>query len=104
EAENNLIYGVAARLAKATSASATVPWFATIEDEGAIAGAAMWTPPYKLVLTRMSEAAARALAMHVAKKGLRPPAAMAEASTVAAFAGELARHVAIATASGVPQR
>jgi predicted GNAT family acetyltransferase len=52
EAENNLILGVSSWLAAHPERIEHTPYFAIVEDNGRIEGAAMMTPPYKLVLAR----------------------------------------------------
>ena len=57
EAEHNLILGLADQLTVSTEAYEPPIYLATVEAEGELVGCAFRTPPYKLGLTRMPEAA-----------------------------------------------
>ena len=54
EAENNLILGIAGRLVADPGADA---WFVTVERDDEVVGCAFLTPPLKLGVTRMPDAA-----------------------------------------------
>lgn len=62
EVENNLILGIAAHAA----GTAEPVYASTVEQDGAVVGCALRTPPRKLVLTRMPPGSVRALVMDVA--------------------------------------
>jgi hypothetical protein len=62
EAENNLVLSLAER----ASARQDAIYVATIEQNGAVVGCALRTPPRKLVLTRMPPSAVPALVVDVA--------------------------------------
>lgn len=61
EAENNLVLGIAAR-----AHAIDELYVATVEQDGAVVGCAVRTPPRKLLLTRMPPGAVDALAIDVA--------------------------------------
>lgn len=61
EAENNLVLGLALR-----ASTADEIYVATAEQDGAVVGCALRTPPHMLLLTRMPPAAVPALAVDVA--------------------------------------
>lgn len=62
DAENNLILGIAAYLENYSGALRVRPYFLTVHDEGAIVGAALMTPPRRLLITQMPERAMQQLA------------------------------------------
>lgn len=62
EAENSLILGIATSAADRSSEV----YVATVEQDGAVVGCALRTPPRKLVVTRMPPSAVRALVIDVA--------------------------------------
>lgn len=62
EAENSLIWGIAQTLRDRPGHYPGRAWMATIEDEDFTIGAALRTPPHRLVLTRLSSEAAGFLA------------------------------------------
>jgi hypothetical protein len=62
EIEHNLILGIAER----SRASNEALYIATVEQDGAVVGCALRTPPRKLLLTRMPPGAVCALAVDVA--------------------------------------
>ena len=72
EACHNLLLGIPARLITRGPAAAADAYFAAALDRGEIAGAAMMTPPYRIVLSHaMRPDAVRAMAEDAA--ALRPP-------------------------------
>ena len=52
EAENNLILGISSWFATYPERILRTPYFAVVEENGRVVGAAMMTPPFRLVLTR----------------------------------------------------
>jgi hypothetical protein len=52
EAENNLILGISSWFATHPERIQRRPYFAVVEEHGRVVGAAMMTPPFRLVLTR----------------------------------------------------
>ncbi len=66
EAEHNLLLGLARQLTVSTTPYEPPIYLATIEKDGTVVGCAFRTPPYKLGLTRMPEAALPALAQDLA--------------------------------------
>lgn len=55
EIENALVIGIADRCAAGQQITSSPPWFATVEDEGAIVLAAIRTPPWKASFTTRDE-------------------------------------------------
>ena len=51
EIENNLILGIASYLVSHVGDQKRQPYFLTIEDQGAITGTALMTPPRRLLIT-----------------------------------------------------
>lgn len=76
EAEHNLILGIAYRLGTSTGDYEPPLYFVTVEEEGEIVGCAIRTPPFKLSLTRMPEAAIMPLVKHVSSVHATLPAVM----------------------------
>jgi len=58
EAENNLILGIAAGLAKASAEPKEPPYFVTAHNEHGVAGCAIRSPPYPLAIARCTDSAA----------------------------------------------
>ena len=74
DSEHNLPLGVAQQVADAGAKA----FFATIEGpQGALEGAAVWTPPHRLLASRLSSEAAAALAAHLCDHALAPPGVLA---------------------------
>src|SRR2546421_11209431 len=68
EAENNLMLGHAARLARGDPISGTPSIFYGVEDDGKLAIAAMHTNPYRLLITRGPGFAIAMIADYLARK------------------------------------
>jgi L-amino acid N-acyltransferase YncA len=75
EVENNLIVGLAQRLAGDPDAAATAV-LAVVETGGALVGAALRTPPRFPIVTRLPEGAARVLAQFFSRLGDVPDGAI----------------------------
>ncbi len=74
EASHNLLLGIPARLADRSPGAATGLYLAAAVDRGEIAGAAMMTPPYRLVLSQAASlGAVRALAEDAVTLRPAPP-------------------------------
>ncbi len=65
EAENNLMLGLAARLA--TAPAEPPPFLATLEEDNQVVAAALHTPPNRLILSRAPAPAIAILADHLAR-------------------------------------
>jgi uncharacterized protein len=76
EAAHNLIIGIGRRLAAGQRVGQGPPLFAAVGDRGQVVGAALWTPPWRLVVSLMPNGAALALAEAVHAWGLRPSGAV----------------------------
>jgi len=89
EAENNLMLGVAGRVAAGGSYSADSaerPVMLTVEEEGRVIGAALQTPPHKLILSPMAPAAASAVAAYLHEHGAVVPGVLGPKEPAEAFA------------------
>jgi len=82
EAENNLMLGAVGRMSGSVGSMSLV----TVERDGAVVGAAMWTPPFHLVLTEMDFDAVRELVDDADARGLDLPGVHGPVETSAAFA------------------
>jgi hypothetical protein len=76
EAAHNLLIGIGRRLAAGQRVGQGAPLFAAIGDRGKVVGAALWTPPWRVVVSLMPRAAAVALAEAMHAWRLRPPGAV----------------------------
>lgn len=104
EAENNLILGLAERLVH-TMAGLEPPFYlAAVEEDGAVVGCAFRTPPFKLVLTRLPEAAVAALVEDVASAYAALPAVIGPEAGAHRFAGLWAGRTGAAVREGMRQR
>jgi predicted GNAT family acetyltransferase len=89
EAENNLMLGVAGRVAAGGSSSADPadrPLMLTVEEHGQVIGAALQTPPFNIILSPMAEDTASAVAAHLHAQGAMLPGVLGPKETAAAFA------------------
>lgn len=75
-AENNLIVGLAATLIADPSRYGDKPFLLTIESGDEVVGAALMTPPFKLLVTRMAPEALRELARYLHDCGAPVPAVL----------------------------
>jgi hypothetical protein len=62
EVAHNLIIGISRRLAAGLRVGHAPPLFAAIAERGQVVGAALWTPPWRVVVSLMPPSAAVALA------------------------------------------
>lgn len=87
EAENNLMIGIALRLADGTGMwGDEPPLLCAIEVGGQVVAAALQTPPYHLQLTRMDEAMMTALVAYLRAVGHVLPGVLGPEASVDAFA------------------
>lgn len=89
EAANNLLLGIAVRLAEHPDRTKQPPYLATVEADGALVVAAVMTPPHRVLLS--SAAGADPAPLRLVMDDLRAgswgvPGVMASAATSAAFA------------------
>ena len=104
EAEHSLVLGVAGALAEAPAPPPSpAPLLATVEDEGGVVGAALRTPPHKLVLTRMPAGALPAVADAVDPFGPLP-AVLGPPDLAGAFGREWAGRHGVTARPGMRQR
>ena len=76
EAENNLILGIAAYFRSYIGQVRVEPYFLTLEDSGAIVGAALMTPPRRLLITTMPDTAVTTLADFMLAETVTVPGAL----------------------------
>ena len=81
-----MVVGVAEGLAAGAEQGSGDDLFLTIEEEGAVVGVAMHTPPHALFLSRMPPAAADQLAHALAHRGRQLPGASGAMDATSAFA------------------
>lgn len=89
EALNSLIVGIAVRLAEHPDRIKQPPYLATVEDKGALAAAAVMTPPHRIILysaVGADPALLRLIADDLRVGGWRVPGVMAPSATSEAFA------------------
>jgi predicted GNAT family acetyltransferase len=85
EAENNLIFGICSSIEADPSQYEAAPYLATVLDGGRVVGAAIRTPPWRLVVSDMDDAAAtEALAADLAGEAL--PGVVGPARAAGTFA------------------
>ncbi len=105
EAENNLPLSIARAAADAPDRYEPPLYFATLETAAArVVGCAFRTPPYKLGITRMPEAAVRALCEDVARVFSTLPAVLGPEAEAAAFAACWAERTGASPVAGMRQR
>ncbi len=97
EAENNLLLGIAGRLAQSAQqpASGREPHFYTIEEGGRVVAAALLTPPHRMVLSRGPAVAMAILADALARARIALPGIVGPNRSAADFAaawGKLSRR------------
>jgi hypothetical protein len=90
EAAHNLIIGIGRRLAAGQRVGQGPPLFAAISDRGTVVGAALWTPPWRVVLSLMPRTAALALAEAMIAWRMRPPGAVGPADSAVPLCERLA--------------
>lgn len=104
EAEHNLILGLARQLTTSTAPYEPPIYLATIEADGAVVGCAFRTPPFKLGLTRMPEAALPALVQDLAGIYAWIPAALGPEHETKTFAALWSETKGIRARAGMRQR
>ncbi len=86
EAEHNLIFGLAARLADDPLAYGAPPYLALVRGRSSVLAVALRTPPHKLVLSTVADGDACDLfAADLAAEAERLPGVLGPAAAVAAF-------------------
>lgn len=104
EAEHNLLLGLARQLTESTERFEPPIYLATVENDGAVVGCAFRTPPFKLGLTRMPEAALPALAQDVADVYDWIPAVLGPEPETKRFAALWSEARGIRARAGMRQR
>ena len=103
EAEHNLILGLARKLTESTEGYDPPIYLATIEDDDGVVGCAYRTPPYKLGLTSMPEAALALLADDAADVYASLPAALGPTAETRRFAEHWSRKKGVRAREGMRQ-
>ena len=105
EAENNLLLGLADRLARSSEGFEPPLYLAAVEDGGGrVVGCAFRTPPFKAGLTDMPPAAARAGAADMAHVYEALPAVLGPTGPARAFAEAWAAARGLEAREGMKQR
>lgn len=104
EAGNNLILGLADRLLRGTQVYDQQPYFAIVEQDGAVAGCCLRTPPFKLLVTDMPPSAVEPLVDDVAEVFDELPAVLGPEQAAAPVAERWARLHGKRTEQGMRQR
>jgi uncharacterized protein len=86
EAENNLILGIAKRFETNEGRVNVHPYLLTVEDSGILLGAALMTPPRRLIISRMPDPALVALTDYFLKESITAPGVVGPTSTSRLFA------------------
>ncbi len=86
EAENNLILGIAAFFKSSARQPKIEPYYLTVHNDGMIVGAALMTPPRRLLITRMPAPAVALLAGHFLTEGTPVPGVLGPKECTRAFA------------------
>ena len=89
EAENNLMLGVAGRIAAGASYAtdpADRPLMFAVEEDGRVVGAALQTPPHNLILSPMAPDTASALAAYLYEQGAMLPGVLGPQEPAGTFA------------------
>jgi uncharacterized protein len=104
EAEHNLIFGICATLA-ADPGYASEPYLATVSKAGRVVGAAVMTPPWNLVLSRMDDPdALTALATDLDDRGISIPGTTGPVETARRFADRWCRTHGLEAGPGIAER
>ncbi|HUH12444.1 MAG TPA: GNAT family N-acetyltransferase, partial [Longimicrobiales bacterium] len=105
EAENNLLLGLAERLAHSTAGFEPPVYLAAVHDaDGALVGCAFRTPPHKAGLTDMPAAAARVVAADMGEVYDALPAVFGPDRPARAFADAWAAAHGLVARQGMAQR
>lgn len=86
EAENNLILGIAAFFKSYVGQLKIEPYYRTVHNDGTIVGAALMTPPRRLLITWMPVPAVALLAGHLLAEGAPVPGVLGPKDCARAFA------------------
>jgi len=86
EPENNLILGIAGFFASNPDQLRIQPYFLTVEDSDNIVGAALMTPPRRLLMARIPDSAASALADYMLADGTPVPGVLGPIDCAQVFA------------------
>jgi predicted GNAT family acetyltransferase len=92
EAENNVVLGIAGFFEPYSGKVRTAPYFLTLDDNGATVGAALMTPPRRLLITRMSDQALQHLVRFLLKDHAPVPGVLGPKDSAQVFAEEWTAH------------
>jgi GNAT superfamily N-acetyltransferase len=97
EAEHNLIFGICSQIEADPTQYPEPPYLGAVLDGDRVVGAAIQTPPWRVVLSVMDEpAAVEALAVNLAGRSI--PGAVGPAESAGAFAAAWSRSAGVAAA------
>ena len=86
EAENNVILGIATFFGSQRRQLKGSPYFLTVEGNGTIVGAALMTPPRRILITRMPDPAVTLLADHLLEEAAPVPGVFGPTAEATLFA------------------
>ena len=89
-AETNLVLGIASALQKDPELPKIKPYFLTVENNDAIVGCAVMTPPHHLVITRSSENAIKAIISWLLEEQASLPGVIGPQAQARSFANDWA--------------
>lgn len=92
EAENNVVLGIASFFKKSAEQPKVQPYFFTIEDDQTILGAAVITPPRRLLMSRMSDPAVIALTNYLLAERAPLPGVLSGTAEANVFVGHWTRQ------------
>ncbi len=104
EAQNNLILGISSDLAHHPQRYDQEPYLIVIENEVAIAGVALITPPRNAVITRAPETAIRLLVQYLIDIAAPVPGALGPSEAASAFASCWVEKTGSGCRPGMSQR
>jgi len=104
EAENNLILGICADLVANPTGEDNQPWLLTIEQNEAVIGAALMTPPRHFIVTRLSAAARERLVEYLINAGPPIPGVLGPLPDVASLAELWAQRKELRASLAMDQR
>ncbi|MFN8473037.1 MAG: GNAT family N-acetyltransferase [Anaerolineae bacterium] len=106
EVRNNLILGIALRLARSPSLQSP-PYLATVEDGDALTLAAIITPPRQVLIVHWGAAwpeAVGLVAANLVEQGMRPPGVVGPTDVSRAFAHAYAERAGVVVRDGIKER
>src|SRR4051794_13127700 len=90
DAETNLVLGIASALQKNPELPKIKPYFLTVENNDAVIGCAVMTPPHHLVITRSPENAIKAIISWLLEEQVSLPGVIGPQAQARSFANDWA--------------